>query len=138
MTIFWDVAPCSVVEIYRCFSCLISLMMEAVSTVNFYQTTRHNMSDSNFHTRHRENLKSHDNPFSHRFASFSMLMTEGRTAPAILMVAKLGCERSQRRITARCKCSLNMLPPASTCPRHPTLRTHRMEDAQTVYRIRCF
>jgi hypothetical protein len=40
MTAFSDVAPCSLVEVYR----LIALMMEAASTsetsVNFYQTTR--------------------------------------------------------------------------------------------------
>jgi hypothetical protein len=42
MTVFWDVAPCSLVEV----SLLIALMMEAESTsetsVNFYQTTRRN------------------------------------------------------------------------------------------------
>jgi hypothetical protein len=41
MTVFWDVAPCSIVEINVCN---IALMMEAVSTsetsVNFYETTR--------------------------------------------------------------------------------------------------
>jgi hypothetical protein len=47
MTVFWDVAPCSLVEIDRCFEVLtasiiwlIALMMEAVSTsetsANFY------------------------------------------------------------------------------------------------------
>jgi hypothetical protein len=56
MTVFWDVAPCGLVEGYRRFVgayCLhhqddeYSLMMEAVSTsetsVNFYQTTRRNI-----------------------------------------------------------------------------------------------
>jgi GH25 family lysozyme M1 (1,4-beta-N-acetylmuramidase) len=43
---------------------MIALMMEAASTsetsVNFYQTTRGNKAeDSRFHTRRRENLKSH-------------------------------------------------------------------------------
>jgi hypothetical protein len=43
---------------------MIALMMEAASTsetsVNFYQTTRRNIPEnSNLHTRHRENLKSH-------------------------------------------------------------------------------
>jgi hypothetical protein len=50
MAVFWVVAPCSVVEVYRRFrdSCCkaIALMMEAVSTsetsVNFYHTTRRN------------------------------------------------------------------------------------------------
>jgi hypothetical protein len=39
MTVFWDVARCSLVEVYR-----ISLMMEAARTsetsVNFYHITR--------------------------------------------------------------------------------------------------
>jgi hypothetical protein len=55
MTVLWDVAPCSLVEVYWCFkgayclhhqgdqSSLIALMVEAVSTaetsVIFYQTT---------------------------------------------------------------------------------------------------
>jgi hypothetical protein len=44
MTVFWDVAPCSFVEIdlrFRGAYCLIVLMMEAVSTsetsINFYK-----------------------------------------------------------------------------------------------------
>jgi hypothetical protein len=54
MAVFW-VALCSLA---------IILMMEAASTsetsVNFYQTTRrNNPEDSHFHTRRRENLKSH-------------------------------------------------------------------------------
>jgi hypothetical protein len=45
---------------------IIALMMEAVSisdtSVNFYETTRFNIpEDSHFHTRRRENLKSHTN-----------------------------------------------------------------------------
>jgi hypothetical protein len=55
MTVFWYVAPCTLVE--------IALMMEAVSTsetsVSFYQTTRHNIpEDSHLHTRGRQTLKS--------------------------------------------------------------------------------
>jgi hypothetical protein len=42
MAVFWDIAPCSLVEVYRCFRG--ALMMETVSTsetsVNSYQTTR--------------------------------------------------------------------------------------------------
>jgi hypothetical protein len=42
MTVFWDIAPCSLGETERWW---IALMMEAVSTsetsVNFSQTTRH-------------------------------------------------------------------------------------------------
>jgi hypothetical protein len=48
MTVFWDVAPCSLVEVYQRFggACFLTLMMEAVSTsetlVNFYLTTQRN------------------------------------------------------------------------------------------------
>jgi hypothetical protein len=80
ITVFWYVAPCSLVEVYRHFRggcCLhhqsgelfIALMMEAESTsktsVNFYQATRRNIpEDSHLHTRRRENLKSHLDGFS--------------------------------------------------------------------------
>jgi hypothetical protein len=47
MAVFWVVAPCSLVEVYRRFRgacCLIDLMIKTVSiyetSVNFYQTTR--------------------------------------------------------------------------------------------------
>jgi hypothetical protein len=51
MAVFWVVAPCSLVEVYRRF---IALMMEAASTsetsVNFHQTTwRNNSEDSHLH-----------------------------------------------------------------------------------------
>jgi hypothetical protein len=67
MTVFWDVAPCSLVEIDRRFTgayCLHYEGDEAVSTsetlINFYETTRCNIpEDSHHHTRSRENLKSH-------------------------------------------------------------------------------
>jgi hypothetical protein len=63
MTVFWDGALCSLVEVYRRFRgpcCLhhqgdeCALMMEAASTtemsVNFYQTTRRNIpEDSHLH-----------------------------------------------------------------------------------------
>jgi hypothetical protein len=70
MTVFWVVAPCSLVEVYRRFrgSCFVhhqgdDLMMEAGGTsktsVNFYQITRrNNPEDSHLHARRRENLKS--------------------------------------------------------------------------------
>jgi hypothetical protein len=59
MAVFWVVAPCSLVEVYRRFRatcCLLSLMMEAASTsetsVHFYQTTLRNSSeDSHLHKR---------------------------------------------------------------------------------------
>jgi hypothetical protein len=46
--VFWDVAPCSLLEIDRRF---IALMMEAVSTsetsVNSYETTGRNIPEDN-------------------------------------------------------------------------------------------
>jgi hypothetical protein len=50
MTVFWEVAPCRLVEVYRRFSGAyyraITLIMEAVSTSetteNFYETVRRN------------------------------------------------------------------------------------------------
>jgi hypothetical protein len=61
ITVFWDVAPCSLVEV---IIRAIALMMDAASTsetsVNFYQTTQRNIpEDSHLYTRRRENLKSH-------------------------------------------------------------------------------
>jgi hypothetical protein len=69
--VFWDVAPCSHIEVDRRFrgGCvlpplLIALMMETVRTsetsVNFNVITRSYIpEDSKLHTRRRENLKSH-------------------------------------------------------------------------------
>jgi hypothetical protein len=65
ITVFWDVALCSLVEIDRCFrgahclhhqgDVLIALMMEAVSIsetlVSFYQTTQRNIPED----RHLQN-----------------------------------------------------------------------------------
>jgi hypothetical protein len=49
MKVFWDDAPCSLVDINRSFRATIALMMEAVSisetSVNFYQTTWRNISE---------------------------------------------------------------------------------------------
>jgi hypothetical protein len=47
MTIFWDIAPCNLVEVNRRLrGAVIALIKEAVSTsetsVNFYETTRRN------------------------------------------------------------------------------------------------
>jgi hypothetical protein len=69
MTVFWDVALCSLVEVYDFSEMLaasisrVNLMMEAASTsetlVDFYQTTRSNNSeDSHLHIHQCENLKS--------------------------------------------------------------------------------
>jgi hypothetical protein len=64
MTVFWDVAPCDLVEVYRRFRGAIALIMEAESTsetsVNIYQTARRNILEgSNLDARRHENLKSH-------------------------------------------------------------------------------
>jgi hypothetical protein len=60
MAVFWDVAQCSLVEVYRCFRgacCLaaVVLTIKAASTsetsVNFYRTIRRNIpEDSHIHT----------------------------------------------------------------------------------------
>jgi hypothetical protein len=71
MTVFWNVAPCSLIEtdISEVLTAsIITLMMEAVSTsemsVNFYKTTWRNIpEDSLLHTHHCENLKSHQLKF---------------------------------------------------------------------------
>jgi hypothetical protein len=65
MAVFWVVAPCSLVEVYRRFrGASIIRVMEAASTsetlVNIYQTTWcNNPEDSHPHNRSCENLKSH-------------------------------------------------------------------------------
>jgi hypothetical protein len=68
--VFWDVLPCSQVDVGRRFRgavCLQYLMMEAVrsdeTSVNIYLTTwQYIPEDSKLHTRHRENLKCHTDP----------------------------------------------------------------------------
>jgi hypothetical protein len=75
MTVFWDVAPCSLVEGYQrvrgpcCLHhqgreyWLITLMMAVAGTfetsVNLYQTTRRNIPKDSLHTRRCDNLKSY-------------------------------------------------------------------------------
>jgi hypothetical protein len=70
MTALWDIAPCSLVELYRRFvgvNCLHhqgALAMEAARTsetlVYFKETTRRYISEGcHFYTHSRENLK-HD------------------------------------------------------------------------------
>jgi hypothetical protein len=71
-TAFWDITPCSLAEVdaSRVFtasiiSALIALIKEAVRTsvtsVNFYNTTLCDIPEGcHLHTRHRENLKSHE------------------------------------------------------------------------------
>jgi hypothetical protein len=66
MAVFWVVASCSLVKIYRRFrdpASIIALMMEAARTSEtlekFHQTTRrYNPEDSHLRTHRRENLKS--------------------------------------------------------------------------------
>jgi hypothetical protein len=59
-------------------------MMEAASTsetsAKFYQTTRRNNSeDSHFHTRRRQNLKSHDSNKSYTYEEFKSSLNSGNT-----------------------------------------------------------
>jgi hypothetical protein len=57
MTVFWIVAPCSLVGVYRPFRGTST----SDPSVNFYQTTRRNNPEySNLHTSRHENFKSHD------------------------------------------------------------------------------
>jgi hypothetical protein len=78
MAVFWVVAPCSLVEVYRHFRgacCLhhqgddrpddggIALIIETARTsetsVSFYQTSRrNNLEDSHLHTPRRKDLRS--------------------------------------------------------------------------------
>jgi hypothetical protein len=67
MTVFWNVALYSLVEIYRRFKgayCLIILMMEAVSTseilADLYQTTRRNIPEDS----HLQNIPCFHNSLS--------------------------------------------------------------------------
>jgi hypothetical protein len=76
MTVFWVVAPCSLVV-----WAMKALMMEAASiseaSVNFYQTTRRkNPTDSHLHTRSRENLKSHIIIILQLFLTFHILLKQ--------------------------------------------------------------
>jgi hypothetical protein len=67
ITFFWDVAPCSLADVYRRFggACCLHRRGDdgagstSETSVNFYQTTRRNVSENSHHTRRRENLKSH-------------------------------------------------------------------------------
>jgi hypothetical protein len=43
MTVFWDVAPCSPVEVYRRLGGACCLRHQGDDSVNFYQTTRRNI-----------------------------------------------------------------------------------------------
>jgi hypothetical protein len=58
---FWDVASCSLVEIYRCFKSTYCLHLQSSEmSVTFYATALHNiLEDSHFHTRPIENQQCH-------------------------------------------------------------------------------
>jgi hypothetical protein len=52
MTVFWDAAPCSLVEI----ALIVDVVSTSETSVNIYRTTRRiNPEDSHLHTRRREN-----------------------------------------------------------------------------------
>jgi hypothetical protein len=83
-TVFWDVAPCSLIGVDRRFRgayCHHALMMEAVSTsetsVHSNATTRcYIPEDCKLHTRRRENLKTHwEDSFCRRY--FSLKKSSG-------------------------------------------------------------
>jgi hypothetical protein len=62
ITVFWDVAPCSLVEVDRRFRGAYFLHHQRIpeTSVRFHETTRRSIpEDSHIHTGHRENLKSH-------------------------------------------------------------------------------
>jgi hypothetical protein len=64
MNVFWDVAPCSLVEIDWRFRDAYRLHRQGVNTsetsVGLCETTRRNIpEDGHIHIRHRENLQSH-------------------------------------------------------------------------------
>jgi hypothetical protein len=59
VAVVWFVAPCSLVEVYRCFRGACCLHHQGDSPD--YQTIwRNNPEDRHLHTRRRENLKSHE------------------------------------------------------------------------------
>jgi hypothetical protein len=64
MAVFWDFAPCSLLDTDLRFRSSYCLHHQGGRTseisVNIYQTTRRNIpEDSHLHTPHREILKSH-------------------------------------------------------------------------------
>jgi hypothetical protein len=91
MAVFWVIAPCSPVEVYRRFRGPYCLHHQgddngsddegnniSEMSVNFYQTTRRNNSeDSRLRTRRRENLKSLVMQFIHHTPPTSI--NEGST-----------------------------------------------------------
>jgi hypothetical protein len=98
MAVFWDVAPCSLVEVYQRLRGVCCLhhqgdeMMEAISTsetlVNFYQTTRRYIpEDSHLHT-HRHGYERYGidwwkNVVSVRFKVYTSSQASNKTLIAI-------------------------------------------------------
>jgi hypothetical protein len=61
IAVFWDVAPCSLVEIYLRFRDAYCLNHQ----ISFYETTQRSIpEDSHLHTRRREHLKLHKSSLS--------------------------------------------------------------------------
>jgi hypothetical protein len=75
--VFWVVASCTLVEVYRHFggACCFNHQGVALMSANFYQTTRRNNPEvSHLHTRRLKNLKSHkilsqDSQYHGRYSS---------------------------------------------------------------------
>jgi hypothetical protein len=68
MTVFWDIAPFSLVEIGRRFRgvyCLHRQVRTSETSVYFNKTTRRHFSED-YHFNIRENLKSHNCDFNYR------------------------------------------------------------------------
>jgi hypothetical protein len=107
-SVFWDVAPYSLVEVYRRFRGACCFHQQTGSTsktsVNFYQTTRRNIpEDSDFHTRCRENLKSHT-------VHWNRLQYLWKVKPAHphLMPKKMINSLTVARLTEKVKVQLNI------------------------------
>jgi hypothetical protein len=58
-TVFWDVEPCSHVTVDRRFKGAYCLHHQGDDSPDDVTTRRYIPEDSKFHTRRRENLKSH-------------------------------------------------------------------------------
>jgi hypothetical protein len=56
MAAFWDIAPCSLVEVYRRFIALIEIASTSETSVNFYQTTWRNIPEDSHHLNKRSIL----------------------------------------------------------------------------------
>jgi hypothetical protein len=91
VTVFWVVAPCSLVEVYRCFRgpCYLHHQSDDGASspwwwrqqaplkrrVNFYQATRcNNPEDSHLHILRRENHKSHRITFCSAHITFKLYL----------------------------------------------------------------